>query len=288
MGRPLSTTRPRSNSSDHVDLTVRSPLGARGDRRARQALVPLSHDVESADHASRCEDSAVTRADGASGEAPSDGAEAGRDRARSASQRRRLTILLSLNAAMIAGLVVAGLASHSLGVLAAGGDFVADSAAILLGIIAVSLRERVGPHSRAPTYVAAINGSVLLVVSLFVLAEGVRRLLQGTPVINGLPVLIVSAVATAVMLVGIFVLGTDAGSEDLHMRSVLLDTVSDALASGAVAVSGTIIYLTGRYYWLDSALSLVIAVVIGVGAARLLAAVVTSLRRGTDLEIDDD
>jgi cobalt-zinc-cadmium efflux system protein len=203
-------------------------------------------------------------------------------------QRRRLVILLALNVSMIVALIVVGLLSRSLGVLAAGGDYVADSAAILLGIIAVAIRERAGPASKAPTYVAAINATVLLAVTAFVLVAGTRRLLNGTPVIHGLPVLIVSTVAAVVMLAGVFVLGTRSGGEDLHMRSVLLDTAADALASAAVAVSGAVILLTGRYYWLDSALSVAIAVVIGIGVVRLLGSVATALRRGTPLDVQDD
>jgi cobalt-zinc-cadmium efflux system protein len=230
----------------------------------------------------------MTSSDGRTGQMPV-GSDPGDGQSTvSRSQRRRLTILLGLNAAMIVGLVVVGVLTHSLGVLAAGGDYVADSAAILLGIVAVAVRERNGPHSRAPTYVAGVNATALLVVVMFVLTEAVRRLATGTPQIHGLPVLIVSGMATAVMVAGVFVLGTGAGAEDLHMRSVLLDTVSDALASAAVAVSGAVIYLTDRFFWLDSALSLVIAIVIGVGAVRLLASVASALRRGTDLDIDDD
>lgn len=234
------------------------------------------------------DDPSVMSAGGRSGRGQSQGAATGGVHKSSASQRRRLTILLVMNAAMIVGLVVVGLAAHSLGVLAAGGDYVADSAAIVLGIIAVAIRERVGPHSKAPTYVAAINASALIVVTVLVLTEAVRRLLNGTPAIEGLPVLVVSGIATVVMVAGVFVLGTGAGREDLHMRSVLLDTVSDAVASAAVAVSGAIIYVTGGYDYLDSLLSLVIGAVIGVGAVRLLVAVVTALRRGTDLDVDDD
>ncbi len=204
------------------------------------------------------------------------------------SQRRRLTIVLTLNLAMIVGLVVVGLSARSLGVLAAGGDYVADSTAIGLGILAVAIRDRSGQQSKAPTVVAGLNGGALLVVSVLVFVAGVRRLVDGTPPIHGLPVLVVSAVAAAVMLVGVFVLGTGAGREDLHMRSVLLDTISDAVASAAVAASGLVIYLTGRLYWLDSALSVVISVLIGVGAARLLRDVVGALRTGTPLDLDDD
>lgn len=206
----------------------------------------------------------------------------------SVSQRRRLTILLVMNLVMIVGLVVVGFVTGSLGVLSAGGDYLADSSAILLGIIALAIRDRVGQQSRAPAYVAGLNATALLVVTVLVSVEAVRRLLHGAPVIAGLPVLIVSAVSTAVMVAGVFVLGLDAGEEDLHMRSVLLDTASDALASAAVAVSGAVIYLTGRYYWLDPALSLLIALVIGAGAVRLLVSVTTALRHGTPLNVAHD
>lgn len=207
---------------------------------------------------------------------------------RDVSQRRRLSVLLGLNVAMIAALVIVGITAHSLGVLAAGGDYVADSLAILLGIIAVTIRDRVGPHSKAPTIVAAVNGTALLVVTVLVIGEAVRRLLHGTPEVHGLPVLIVSAITTAVMVIGALVLGGDARREDLHMRSVLLDTVSDAMTSAAVAVSGLIIFLTSGFYWLDSILAVVIGLIVGVGAVRLLRDVVRALRTGTELDLDDD
>lgn len=204
------------------------------------------------------------------------------------SQRKRLSILLALNVSMIAGLVVVGLVAHSLGVLAAGSDYIADSAAILLGILAVTIRERVGDDSRAPTYVAIINAAALLLVTVLVVTEALHRLVQGTPPVQGLPVLIVSAIATAVMVLGVFILGTNAGEEDLHMRSVLLDTASDALASAAVAASGAVIAITGSFYWLDPVLAADIGVVIGYGAVRLLRDALTSLRLGSPLHIDAD
>lgn len=120
-------------------------------------------------------------------------------------QTRRLTIVLGLNVAMIVALVVVGLAAQSLGVLAAGGDYLADSAAIFLGLLAVGIRAR-NSESKAPTYVAAVNASALLLVSAFVLVAAVRRLVNGTPEVHGLPALIISAIATAAMLIGVFVL----------------------------------------------------------------------------------
>jgi len=204
------------------------------------------------------------------------------------SQRRRLAIVLALNLGMIAALVIVGITAHSLGVLSAGGDYIADSAAIALGLLAVTIRARNGEQSKAPTYVAGINASALLAVSAFVLIAGIRRLTNGTPAIHGLPVLIVSATAAAVMLVGVLILGTEAGSEDLHLRSVLLDTIADAVASAAVAVGGAVIYITGRFYWVDSVLSVLVAVVFGAGSLRLLRDVMRSLHSGTPMDLDDD
>lgn len=207
---------------------------------------------------------------------------------KAASQRRRLSILLALNAAMITGLVVVGILAHSLGVLAAGGDYIADSSAIVLGIVAVTIRARVGDHSQAPTIVAMINAGALLVVTVLVIVEAVRRLTGSTQHVDGLPVLFVSTIATVVMVIGVLVIGTDAAEEDLHMRSVLLDTAADALASAAVAVSGAVIYFTHGLYWLDPALAIVIGLIIGAGALHLLRDVVTALRTATPLTLADD
>jgi cobalt-zinc-cadmium efflux system protein len=199
-------------------------------------------------------------------------------------QTKRLSLVLLLNVTLIIGLVVVGLASHSLGVLAAGGDYTADSVAILLGIIAIQISKHPHGHPRATTYVALINSVALLAVTAIVMFEGIHRLLRNTPHIDGLPVLIVSAIATLFMIAGAFVLGRDAGKEDLHMRSVLLDTISDALSSATVAVIGAIIYFTGKFFWLDSAVAILISVVIGFGALKLLWDVIHSLRQHHPLD----
>lgn len=195
------------------------------------------------------------------------------------SQRKRLGILLGLNLVMVTALVVVGFISHSLGLLAAGADYVTDTATILLGITAVTIRERVGAHSRAPAWAALFNVSALLIVTGVVIAESVRRLADGAPVVSGLPVLIVSAAATVVMIGGVLILGLDSGREDLHMRAVLLDTVADAVASAAVAGAGAVIYLTDGYFWLDPALAGLIGVAIVIGALRLLREVICDLRQ---------
>ena len=125
----------------------------------------------------------------------------------------------------------------------------------------------------------------LLFVVVVVIVEGVRRLSHGVSVVDGLSVVIVSGIAAAVMVVGAIVLGGDADEDDdddghrANLRAVLLDTIADAAAAAGVAVTGLIILATGTLYWLDPAVALVIAVIIGYSVLALLRDVTTTLRK---------
>lgn len=191
---------------------------------------------------------------------------------------------------MIAALLVVGFTAHSLGVLAAGGDYLADCGAILLALLAIWLTERPPsprrPHGypHATAYAAMINASLLGLVVIFVIVSAVWRLAHGTGEVHGLPVLITSAVAAATMVVGAVILGGDLDDDDdtdadrANMRAILLDTVADAAAAAGVAVTGAVILATGGWYWLDPAAALVIALVIGYHVVALLRDVATTPR----------
>jgi cobalt-zinc-cadmium efflux system protein len=205
------------------------------------------------------------------------------------SQQKRLGIVLALNLSLIAALVIVGLAAHSVGAIAAAGDTAADCVALVLGLIAISVRDR-SSHPRrllAISVVALINGGALLVVAALIVVEAVRRLMSGVPEVHGLPVLIVSAVTMAVLLAGVWVLGDSAVNEDLHMRSVLLDTLADAAAAGVLAAAGAVIVLTGRFFWLDPVLAFVIAVVVALPASTLCVKAVAAIR-GKAVDFTDD
>ena len=202
----------------------------------------------------------------------------------------RLATVALLNLALVAGLVAAGLAAHSLGVLAAGGDYLADAAAIGVSLLAVLLGRRPPaprhPHGypRATAYAALLNASLLLAVAGLVVAGAVRRLAAGGGHVHGLPVLIASGVAALAMLGGGLILGGDEpGEEDsagdrANMRAALLDTLADSAAAAGVAVTGAVILAWPGLSWLDPSVALVIALVIGYHAARLVRDVLRTLR----------
>ncbi|HLJ99135.1 MAG TPA: cation diffusion facilitator family transporter [Streptosporangiaceae bacterium] len=200
------------------------------------------------------------------------------------SRTRRLIVVLVLNLALIAALVAVGLAAHSLAVLAAGVDYLADAAAIGVSLLAIWLAAKpptaARPHGYpAATKVAAlVNAGWLLVLNVLIAIAAVQRLAVGTHRVEGVPVLIVSAVAAAVMLAGALVLGGDSDDddegEDLNVKAVLLDTAADAAAAAGVAVSGAIIAAAGGLYWLDPAIALLIALVVTYHAQKLVRTII--------------
>jgi cobalt-zinc-cadmium efflux system protein len=178
-----------------------------------------------------------------------------------------------LNLALIIGLVIAGLLAHSVSVLAAAGDTIADCFALVLGLIAITLRDRDPdhPHAQRPIAIAAlVNAPLLLAVTVTVTVEAISRLREGSPPVWGLPMVIVSVITMIVMLAGAFVLGRSAAGEDLHMRSVLIDALADAAAAAAIVVAGVIALVTHGLYWLDPVLALAVSILIAIAAIQLI------------------
>jgi cobalt-zinc-cadmium efflux system protein len=204
------------------------------------------------------------------------------------SRTRRLGIVGTLNLGLVSALMVVGLAAHSLAVFAAGADYLADAGAIGISLLAIRLAGRRPSPSRPRGYpnvtkiAALVNAGWLLILNAGVAVAAIQQLAAGTHRVEGLPVLIVSAIAAVVMLAGTLILGGDAdddhGGEDLNVKAVLLDTAADATAAAGVAVSGAIILGAGGWYWLDPATALVIAVVVGYHALKLIRKIAMALR----------
>jgi len=180
------------------------------------------------------------------------------------SRSRRLGVVLLLNLALVAGLVVVGLSAHSVAVFAEGGDCLLDAAGVVIALLA------------AGRVAALTNAGWLLVLQLLVAGAAIYRLAAGTPQVDGLAVLAVSGAAAFVMAIGAFVLRGDADEADedqeadLSVKAVLLDTVADAAAAAGVAAVGAVILVTHGWYWLDPAVAIAIAAVVAYHAARLI------------------
>jgi cobalt-zinc-cadmium efflux system protein len=187
----------------------------------------------------------------------------------------RLSLVLGINLAMILALLLVGLLAHSLGVLASGADYLGDALGTALALAAVKVSARKPGQTRATSLAALANSTFLVIVTVSVAAAALHRLLVGAPAIHGVPVVIVSVIAAGAMVGCVLTVGDADG--DLSVESVMLDSLADAAAAIGVAISGTIILATDGLYWLDSAVALVIAVVVGYHAVKLIRRVLADL-----------
>lgn len=181
--------------------------------------------------------------------------------------KRTTTVLKISLVATLAYVVVtfiAGLRAHSLALLSESGHNVSDFLALLLSFAAVYLQGRPADNSktfgyqRAGVLAAFINAGALIVISLWIGAEAVRRL--SNPVVVH-PRMMMYVAAAGVVMNGVIALLLWRVARDVNLRSAFLHMAGDTLSTAAVIAGGAAILLTGRD-WIDPALSLLIAALI--------------------------
>jgi cobalt-zinc-cadmium efflux system protein len=206
-----------------------------------------------------------------------------------AGHRGRLGVVLAITATVLAVEVVGALVSGSLALLADAGHLLTDVAGLALAFVATVLvrrpatEARTWGYRRAEVLAAAAQAAVLLAVGIFVLAAGVRRLLDPPAVAPGL-MLVFGAVGLVGNAVGLAVL-TGGRRESLNMRAAFLEVLNDALGSVAVLVAAAVIATTG---WLraDPVASLAVGALIVPRTLRLLRDSVDVLLESTPKGLD--
>lgn len=221
------------------------------------------------------------------------------------SRIRRLGAALTLNLAVVVAQVIVGVAAHSIGLLSDAGHNLTDVAALALSLYALRLATRsptaqrsFGWH-RGTILAAQANAAMILVLSVAIITESVRRL-SDPPEVDGAPVLVVALVGFVVNTAAAILLReggyghthddhTGGHRHDLNVRSAMLHLVSDAAASLGVAASGAVILLSdGGWSWLDPVVSTAIALTIAWHAWVLLRSANAVLLEGTPEGIDPD
>ena len=207
------------------------------------------------------------------------------------SETRRLTWVLVATAAFMVAEVVGGVLSGSLALLADAGHMFTDAGSLALSLFAMRLALRPPSLRRTYGYVrvemlaALVNGSTLLVIAGVIVFEAWQRF--QSPVEIDAPVMLV----VAVLGLGVNVLGATLlhghAHDNLNMRGAYLHVLGDLLGSVGAIVAGVVILTTG---WTpaDAIVSVVIALLILVGAWRLVRESVEVLLEAVPPHIDMD
>jgi len=180
---------------------------------------------------------------------------------------------MALTGLIFAAEVVGGLLTGSLALLSDAAHVFLDVFALALSYTALRLaalppddRHTYGFH-RFQVLAALANGVTLFLAAFGIFREAWERFRNPSPVLAG-PMLAVAAIGLIVNLVVALVL-REHDHDDLNVRSAFLHVLGDALASVGVMVGGVIILFTG-WYWVDTVISALIALLILSGSGRIL------------------
>jgi cobalt-zinc-cadmium efflux system protein len=185
---------------------------------------------------------------------------------------RALGLAAALTGGMMLAEFVGGWWANSLALISDAGHMLTDVGALLLSLWALKLAQtpadarRTFGLQRAEILAALFNGVTLLALSAYIVYEAVPRLFHPEPIQSGI-MMAVAAVGLVVNVAGFILLRTHS-EESLNIRGALLHVLGDLLSSIAVLVGGLFVWWRG-WNWIDPLLSLLIAVVIVLGAIRI-------------------
>jgi cobalt-zinc-cadmium efflux system protein len=201
---------------------------------------------------------------------------------------RRLRWALAITAAFLLAEVVGGVLSNSLALLADAGHMLTDVAALGLSLFVAWFSRQPGTPTKTYGYLrweilaAFLNGTALLLISVWIGWEAVLRLGSPEPVAGGL-MLGVALGGLVVNIVAARLLHASSSSS-LNVRGAYLHVLGDLLSSVGTVTAALIVKLTG-WYAADPIVSLITILLIVRGAWVLVRESVDVLLEATPSHI---
>jgi cobalt-zinc-cadmium efflux system protein len=194
-----------------------------------------------------------------------------------------------LNSAFVILEVIAGFLSGSLSLLTDAGHNLSDVASLALALLAFKLTKAKSNqnytygYKRSTIIVSFFNAMILFVAVGFIVYEAIMRFIHPEPIAGGTVAWVAFAgIAINGFTAWLFMKDKDS---DLNVKGAYLHMAVDAVVSLGVVISGIIIYYT-HYAWIDSTVSIIIAIVILTGTWNLLKASLRLEMDGVPKEMD--
>jgi cobalt-zinc-cadmium efflux system protein len=207
-----------------------------------------------------------------------------------ARRETRLLFAFALTSLMLVAEAIGGLVSHSLALLADAGHMLVDAGALMFAWLGAHYARRPADarrsfgYARLEVLVGYSNALLQFLLVIWIASEALMRFANPAPILSGTML----AVALAGLAVNAIVLGALSHSHgDLNTASARLHVLGDLLGSaGAVAAALAVRYLD--WIWADSAVSILVSLLILAGAWRLLRRSAHILLEGTPEGMDAD
>lgn len=176
---------------------------------------------------------------------------------------RMLGFALGLTGSFVVIEVIGGLVFGSLALLSDAAHMFTDTAALSIALAAIYIGKRPADEKRSFGYrrfeilAAAFNALLLFGVAIYVLIEGIRRIIEPTPV-QSVGMLVVAFFGLIANLISMRLLA-QGKEKSLNVKSAYLEVWADMFGSLGVIAGAIVIWLTG-WRWVDP----VIAIAIGI------------------------
>ncbi|MDX1676410.1 cation diffusion facilitator family transporter [Arsukibacterium sp.] len=174
----------------------------------------------------------------------------------------KLIIAVAVNVLLTTAQVIGGVLSGSLSLIADALHNLSDAASLGIALFARKISRKPANelktfgYKRAEVIAALINLTTLIIVGLYLIYEALWRFAKPEE-IAGWTVVIVAGLALLVDIITALLTYT-MSKNSMNIRAAFIHNLSDALASVAVIIAGTLILLY-QWYWVDTLLTLLIA-----------------------------
>ncbi len=178
-------------------------------------------------------------------------------------QGKNLLFSIVLNLVITVAQVIGGILSGSLALLSDALHNFSDVLSLVFSYVAHKLSRKKASvnqtfgYKRAELIAAFVNASTLIIVALFLVYGAIERFFNPEEIKSGL-VIWLSILGIVANGLSVLLLKNDA-DKNLNMKSAYLHLLTDMLASVAVLVGGLLMKYF-QWFWVDSVLTLVIAV----------------------------
>lgn len=176
---------------------------------------------------------------------------------------KNLLISILLNIVITIAQVIGGLLSGSLSLLSDALHNFSDVLSLIISYVATVFAKKKASNNktfgykRAEIIAAFVNAASLIIVAIILIKEAVERFMNPQEITSTL-VIWLSIVAIAGNGFSVLLIKKDA-KRNMNMKSAYIHLLTDMLASVAVLVGG-LLMLYFKWYWVDPALTLAIAV----------------------------
>ncbi|EAQ01402.1 cation efflux system protein [Pseudooceanicola batsensis HTCC2597] len=204
---------------------------------------------------------------------------------------RRVSIAIWANGLLTVAQIVGGILSGSLALIADALHNFSDIASLVIAFFARKIARRPADkrmtfgYGRVEIVAALINYTTLILIGFYLIYEGGMRMID-PPEVQGWTVVILGGVALVVdTLTALLTYSMQKGS--VNIRALFLHNLSDALASVAVIIGGSLILLYNMR-WVDPAITIGIALYILYLAFTEIGGPIRTLMLGSPPDIDNE